>query len=77
MNEVLTRAELEARYDGEWVLVGDPMFDESQQVRSGWVIAHNRDRDAMYRAAEPFRGKVSRSASLCLVKVPDNMVFAL
>ena len=32
MNEVLTRAEMEAQFDGEWVLVADPELDTSHEV---------------------------------------------
>ena len=28
MNEVLTRAEMEAQFDSEWVLVADPEVDK-------------------------------------------------
>ena len=28
MNEVLTRAEMEAQFDGEWVLIANPKLDE-------------------------------------------------
>lgn len=75
----LTYAEIEQRYDGEWVLVIDPVSDADLEVLSGTVIAHSPDRDEMdrqvrqYQAAKPFR----RSASLCFVHVPDDLSFLL
>jgi len=47
--EVLTRAEIEAKYDGEWVLVGDPKTDEQMRVISGTVLVHHRDQDEFSR----------------------------
>ena len=48
MNEVLTRAEMEAQFDGEWVLVADPEVDDSHEVQRGRVIHHSMDREAIY-----------------------------
>ncbi len=48
MNEVLTRAEMEARFNGEWVLIADPERDENRDVRGGRVVFHGKDREAMY-----------------------------
>ena len=48
MNEVLTRAEMEVQFEGEWVLVADPELDEYQDVQRGLVVYHGQDRDAMY-----------------------------
>lgn len=75
----LTYAEMEARYDGEWVVVINPVQDADLEVIGGTVIAHSSDRDEMdrqvrqYQAARPFR----RSASLCFVHVPDDLSFLL
>jgi len=77
MNEFLTRAELETRYDGEWVLLRDPQVDEQRQVTGGWVIAHGPDRDEVMEAAMAHRGKVRHFASLCFVKEPANMEYIL
>lgn len=48
MNEVLTRAEMEARFDGEWVLIAEPEMDENRDGRRGRVVFHGKDREAMY-----------------------------
>lgn len=45
MDEVLTLAEIEARFASEWVLVEDPQTDEALEVRSGKVRWHSNDRD--------------------------------
>ncbi len=48
MTEVLTRAEMEAQFDGEWVLVADPEIDKHHEVQRGRVVYHGTDREAMY-----------------------------
>ena len=48
MTEVLTRAEMQVKFDGEWVLVADPEMDENREVRGGRVVYHGPDREAMY-----------------------------
>ncbi len=51
MGEVLTLAEIYARYESEWVLVGDPKTTDDMEVESGTVLAHSKDRDEVYRKA--------------------------
>jgi hypothetical protein len=75
MNEVLTLAEIEARFQSEWVLVEDPETDESLQVKSGKVLWHSKDRDEVYRKALELRPK--RSAFLYTGSVPEEVVIVL
>jgi hypothetical protein len=51
MNEVLTMAEIEARFPKEWVLLGDPETNEYQEVLRGRLIFHSSDRDEVDRQA--------------------------
>jgi len=51
VNEILTRAEMEERFDGEWVLIADPETDEYMDVLRGRVVSHGEDADAVYREA--------------------------
>ena len=57
MNEVMTIADIEARFDSEWVLLGDPVTDRTLNVRSGRILAHSPDRDAVYRRAATLKPK--------------------
>ena len=52
MNEVLMIEEINRRYPDEFVLIGDPVTDESLEVISGTVVYHGKDRDGMVRAAQ-------------------------
>jgi hypothetical protein len=45
MNEELTRAEIEARFPKEWVLLADPQVDQYQRVLGGKLLWHGKDRD--------------------------------
>lgn len=77
MNEFLTRAELESRYDGEWVLLADPIEDDQTQVTGGRLLAHGPDADEVARAALPLRGQARRFAFLSFVKEPEGMEYIL
>lgn len=50
MGEVLTMTDIEARYDGEWVLLLDPELDQQGRIVRAVVGYHSPDRDDVYRA---------------------------
>ena len=72
MNEVLTRAEMEAQFDGEWVLIGNPELDENLEVLSGLVVSHGLDPEAVY--AEATNQNIRRWASLCFAPIPETSI---
>jgi hypothetical protein len=57
MEQLLTLAEIEARFPGEWVLLDDIEADESLQIQRGKVVAHSDNRDEVYRRAVALRPK--------------------
>ncbi len=75
----LSYAEMEKRYDGEWVFVADPVQNDDLEVLSGTVLAHSPDRDEMDRQVRQRRvpGQFWRGAYLCFVPVPDDISFLL
>jgi hypothetical protein len=75
MSEILTRKEIEKRFDAEWILIADPELDKHLNVVRGEVVAHSRERDEVYQKAVDLRLK--HSAFLYTGKVPDNMVIIL
>lgn len=75
VNEILSIAEIESRFDSEWVLVGDPETDEALHVLSGRVLAHSRDCGEVYRKAIEL--KPSRSAMPYLGAMPENTAIAV
>jgi hypothetical protein len=75
MGNVLTLAEIEARYPSEWVLIGDPQTDEQLQVLSGTVLYHSPDRDEFDRKLLELRPR--RFALRYLGALPDNMALVL
>lgn len=75
MEEVLTIAEIEARFESEWVLVEDPQTNESLEVQSGTVRFHSKDRDEVYRKAVELRPK--RFAMLYTGTMPKDTAIVL
>ncbi len=75
----LTLAEMQQRYDGEWVVVINPVQDDDLEVLSGQVIAHSPDRDEMHQQVREYQRTTpfTRSASLCFAPVPDGMSILL
>ena len=75
MNEVLTAAEIAARFESEWILVEEPETDEKLTVRRGRVRWHSRDRDEVYRKAVELRP--GRFAILYTGKIPEDSAVVL
>jgi hypothetical protein len=75
MNEFLSLAEIQARFESEWVLLEDPETTESLEVKSGRVLWHSKDRDEVYRKARELRPK--HSALLYTGRLPEKMVVVL
>jgi len=72
---VLSRTEIEAKFDSEWVLIEDPQTDEALEVRSGTVRCHGKDRDEVYRRAIEIRAK--RFAIVYTGKMPEDAAIIL
>jgi len=72
MDEVLSRAEIDARYPDEWILVIDPETGPDLSVRSGIVAAHSKDHDEIYRVAMALKPR--RSAVWFNGEPPEDVV---
>ena len=75
MRERCKYAEMQERFDGEWVLVGDPDLDEFLRVTAGEVLWHSKDRDELYRKARELRPR--ESAILCFSEIPQDVAVIL
>ena len=75
MNEVMTIAEIEANFDSEWVLLGDPVTDAGLHVVTGRVLAHSRDRDEVDRQLLALRPR--RYATWYTGRLPDDVAVVL
>lgn len=73
--EALSIEEIHDRYDSEWVLIDDPKLTEMNEVISGRVLWHSRDRHEIHRKHRNLRPK--RSAILYTGSPPPDMEFAL
>jgi len=75
MNRTLAFAEIKRQYDGEWVLIVDPVTTKQLDIVEGRVAYHSKDRDEVYRKA--LEMKPRHSAVLFLGSPPKGMEFAL
>jgi hypothetical protein len=75
MDEILTIAEIEGKFDSGWVLIEDPSTDEFLDVQGGTVRWHARDRDEVYRRAIRIRPK--RFAIVYTGTMPGDTAIAL
>jgi hypothetical protein len=75
MNEIMTYEEIRSRFDSEWVLLGDPVTDETLRVLEGKVLWHSKDRDEVYGKAKELRPR--RSAVLYTGVIPENQAVIL
>jgi hypothetical protein len=73
--EMLTLDEMKARFQSEWVLVGDPVEDESLEVIRGLVLFHSPSADETYRKAAELRP--GNFATVFTGEIPDDAEFAL
>ena len=48
--------EIKQQYDGEWVLIVNPMFDENLEVIEGEVWAHSTNVEMIYRSLSVSKG---------------------
>ena len=71
----MTIEEIEARFDSEWVLVGDPWTNEALEVLGGKILHHGKDRDEVYRRAVALRPE--RCAILYTGEIPEDTAVVL
>jgi len=75
MDDVMTVAQIEAQFESEWVLLGNPQTNEALEVQGGRVLWHGKDRDEVYRKAVELRPK--RFAILYTGKMPEGTAVVL
>lgn len=72
---VMTLTEIEERFNDEWILVGDPELDRSNEVVKGKVLFHSKNRDEVDAIA--MRLRLKRSAFLYTGPTPENIFINL
>ena len=48
MSDILSLAEIEGFFPGQWVVIGDPETDDCLELQGGRVLRHGEDRDEVY-----------------------------
>ena len=64
--EIMTYAEMEAAFDGEWVLIGEPELTPMNEVIRGAVLAHDVDKEAVYQALWRLRERDSEPSHIAV-----------
>jgi len=75
MADILTIDQIKTGYDGEWVLIGNPVTEDSLSVVRGEVLWHSKDRDEVYRKAREL--KPAHSAILFFGHLPKDAAIVL
>lgn len=75
MDDIITIAQIEARFASEWILVEAPQTNNALEVQSGKVRWHSKDREEVYRQAVALRPK--RFAILYTGKMPEDTAIVL
>jgi hypothetical protein len=73
MTKSLTGAEIDKRFNGEWVLLGNPKMDKHFNVLGAVVLCHSKNRDVVYRKAMALKPKHS---AVFYVGTPKGRFFA-
>ena len=73
MNERMTRAEIESKFDSEHVLLDEPETDEHLHVLGGTVVFHSKSEEEVYRKAAELRLK--RIAYLYTGKIAEDAIW--
>jgi len=74
-DDVLTIAQIESRFQSEWVLLEDPQTDDALNVTGGKVRWHSKDRDEVYRKA--IEARSHRFALLYTGRMPKDTAIVL
>lgn len=75
MNQVMTLAEMEAAFDSEWVLVGEPELSQDVQVIRGTVLFHSKSRDEISQADSRLRPR--NAAIIYTGSIPEGAAVVL
>jgi hypothetical protein len=75
MNKGLTLAEIESRFQSEWILVANAKTNAMHELQEGEIVWHSKDRDEVYRKAVELRPK--RFAMIFTGTIPENTAIVL
>ena len=75
MSKVMTWAEIEAEFDGEWVLIEDPETTPMQEIIRGTVVFHGADKGKLHQRMRESRPR--SSAVIFVGSPPEDLEFAL
>ena len=75
VGEFMTKEEIYAQFDSEWVVLKDPVI-ENYEVKGGILVSHGKDRDAVYDKISEI--PIPRSfATMYTGKIPEGTVVVI
>lgn len=78
MQQEMTMEEIEARFDGQWVVIANPETDQYNQVIRGTLLFHSADRDESDEFLLAQRGGPIHSwASFYIGEIAEGMAVLL
>ncbi len=75
MDKRMTIEEINDTFNSEWVLLEDPITTDMQEVKSGKLLWHSKNREDVYRKAKEFNPK--HTAILYTGKLSDDQYFVI
>jgi hypothetical protein len=84
MQQTLTIAEIKAQYPNQWVLVGNPILDETfnmgtvlDRLVKGFVLAANKSKQELAKQAKELRKGFDSVACIYTGEFPQNRKWLL
>lgn len=75
MGKVMTWAEIEEAFDGEWVLIEDPETTPVLEILRGKVVFHGKNKDELYRTMREL--SPVHSAIIYIGDPPEDLEYLL
>ena len=75
IGEFMTKEEIYAEFDAEWVVLEDTVRDETHELKGGIIIAHGKNKREVYGKAVELRPK--HSAFLYTGEIPEGTVVVI
>lgn len=73
--EIMSLADMEKKFEGEWVLFEDPYLNEHKHLAGGKLLFHSKIRDEVDEVAMRLRPR--HSAFLFMGSMQDNIMINL
>jgi len=74
-HQMMTMAEIEECFDGEWVLLEDPYLNDRKEIAGGKLVFHSKNRDEVDAVA--IWSRLKHGAFLYMGPMPEHIAINL